>query len=71
MGIKYLTNADEECVNIFMWVVDKTLHHEAFMQQTAHLRELKYKMQRIKVSFIHNKMHFTSGANKSATTKMR
>jgi PHAT len=41
-----------------MWLIDKALHHEAFMQQTAHLKELKYKMQRVKMSFSHNKMHF-------------
>lgn len=68
MSIKYLTNADEECVNMFVWVVDKALHHEAFMQQTCHLKELKYKMQRIKVSFIH-KLHYNS-ASKTAN-KMR
>lgn len=52
-----------------MWLIDKALHHDAFMQQIGHLKELKYKMQRIKMSFTH-KMHFrTDKANSSG--KMR
>lgn len=69
MNIKYLTNADEDCVNLFMWTVDKTLHHESFLQQSGHLKELKYKMQRIKNNFVHNKMHFNTA--KTANSKMR
>lgn len=75
MSLKYLANADEEPVNVFMWLIDKAFHHDAFMQQTAHLKDLKYKMQRIKLSFVHNKMHFSSvnkGANNNnSNNKMR
>jgi hypothetical protein len=39
------------------------------MQQTGHLKELKYKMQRIKANMSHNKMHFNN--SKVANTKMR
>lgn len=67
--MKYMTSPDEEVVNLFMWLVDKALHHDAFMQQTGHLKELKYKMQRIKANMSHNKMHFNN--SKVANTKMR
>lgn len=70
LSIKYLNAADEELVNVFMWLIDKALHHDAFNQQTARLKELKYKMQRVKMSFTHNKIHF--GPNKAASNnKMR
>lgn len=69
VNFKIMTASEDDCINIFVWLVDKTLHHEAFMQQTAHLKELKYKMQRIKVSHVHNKMHF-SNVNKGQN-KMR
>lgn len=71
MSIKYLSNADEECVNVFMWLIDKALHHDAFMQQSAHLKEFKYKMQRIKMTFSHNKMHFSSNNKAANNNKMR
>lgn len=70
LSIKYLTNADEESVNVFMWLIDKALHHEAFIQQTAHLKELKYKMQRVKMSFTHNKLHYNSNS-KANNNKIR
>lgn len=70
LSIKYLSSADEESANVFLWVIDKALHHEAFMQQTTHLKELKYKMQRVKMTFTH-KMHFGVGKSGSHTNKMR
>lgn len=65
---KLIQNCEEECVNAFMWLVDKALHHDAFMQQTARLKEFKYKMQRMRVQYNHNKLHFNS-CNKAS--KMR
>jgi PHAT len=70
MSMKYMANPDEEVINVFMWLVDKALHHDALMQQTAHLKEFKYKMQRIKASFSHNKLHFNTSKG-GANTKMR
>lgn len=61
-SIKFFTSADEESVNIFLWVLDKALHHEAFVQQIPHLKEYKGKLQRIKMMFS-NKMY--NGNNSS------
>lgn len=69
MNLKFISGTDEEALNLFMWLVDKALHHEAFMQQTAHLKEFKYKMQRYKAQYSHNKMHYNSA--KSVPSKMR
>ncbi|KAG5678182.1 hypothetical protein PVAND_007875 [Polypedilum vanderplanki] len=60
-SIKYISNTDEESVNIFLWVLDKALHHEAFIQQIPHLKEYKGKLQRLKMMF--TSKGFNSGSN--------
>ena len=71
-SIKYLSSADEESVNVFLWVLDKALHHEAFLQQAARLKEYKYKLQRIKMMFA-NKLYNgnSTNNNKGSNMKMR
>lgn len=64
-SMKYFSNTDEESVNVFMWVLDKTIHHEAFVQQIARLKEYKYKLQRIKMMFGGSKL-YNNGNNNSA-----
>ena len=51
-SIKFFTLQDEESVNVFMWVLDKAIHHDAFNQQVQHLRDYRYKLQRIKNMFV-------------------
>lgn len=63
-SIKFFTSQDEECVNVFMWVLDKAIHHEAFNQQIQHLRDYRYKLQRIKNMF-GNKSYGNNGSNSS------
>lgn len=63
-SIKFFTSQDEECVNVFMWVLDKAIHHDAFNQQIQHLRDYRYKLQRIKNMF-GNKSYGNSGSNSS------
>lgn len=70
VGGKYVTNFDEESANLFVWLVDKALHHDAFIQQTAHLKELKYKVHRMRMTVAQNKMHYGAGI-KGNNTKMR
>lgn len=69
-SIKYLSNADEDSVNVFLWVLDKSLHHEAFIQQAPRLKEYKYKLQRIKMMFA-NKLYNGNTANASKGTNMK
>ncbi|XP_070497457.1 protein Smaug [Chironomus tepperi] len=70
-SIKYLSSADEESVNVFLWVLDKALHHEAFLQQAARLKEYKYKLQRIKMMFANKLYNGNSTNNKGNNMKMR
>lgn len=63
-GVKFFTTQDEECVNVFMWVLDKTIHHDAFSTQVGHLRDYRYKLQRIKNMFM-NKSFGNNGSNTS------
>lgn len=67
---KYVANMEDECLNLFMWLTDKAIHHDAFMQQTAHLKDLKYKVHRQKMNHAHNKLHYSS-ASKVNNNKMR
>lgn len=62
--VKFFTNQDEECVNVFMWVLDKTVHHDAFSAQVGHLRDYRYKLQRIKNMFV-NKSFGANGSTSS------
>jgi len=63
-SIKFFTNQDEECVNVFLWILDKTIHHDAFSSQTGHLKDYRYKLQRIKNMF-GNKSYGSNGSNSS------
>lgn len=63
-GVKFFTTQDEECVNVFMWILDKTIHHDAFTPQIQHLRDYRYKLQRIKNMF-GNKSYGNNGSNGS------
>jgi hypothetical protein len=72
LSIKFLPTMDEDSLNAFMWLIDKSLHHDAFQQQAAHLKELKFRVQRIKMSFGGHKTHFTANkANNNNNNKLR
>lgn len=68
MGLKYLSQQDEEAVNVFFWVVEKALHNEAFIQQLNHLKEFRFKLSKIKMSF-GPKLHYKPG--QMAANKIR
>jgi hypothetical protein len=62
-SMKYVSSADEEAVNAFIWVLDKTIHHDAFVQQQGRLKEYKHKLQRIKIMFGGGKIFCGNGNN--------
>jgi len=63
LSLKYLTQQDEEAVNVFLWIIDKSLHNDAFLQQVNHLKEYKFKLSKVKMTFA-PKSHF----NKNQTS---
>jgi len=76
MSIKsYITLSDEDIVNVFMWIVDKAIHHDAFSKQEGLLRDYKQKLVRAKVTIVNggmmnnNKQH--QHYNKGNNLKMR
>ncbi|CRL01132.1 CLUMA_CG014369, isoform A [Clunio marinus] len=62
MNVKFIQNCDEECFSAFNWLVDKALYHDSFAQQITRLKEFKYKIQRLKIQYGHNKFNFSSGS---------
>jgi hypothetical protein len=73
LSIKYNPNIEDDTLNVFMWLLDKAMHHDAFQHQLAHLKEFKFRMNRIKMQFSNqHKMHFNNNNNsKGNTNKMR
>jgi hypothetical protein len=63
LSIKYLSSSDEDTISVFAWILDKALHHEAFLQQTPHLKEYKGKLQRLKKMFGTNLFNNNNGSN--------
>lgn len=51
---------DEEHVTAFLWILERALHNEAFLGQMNLLKELKFKVSKIKLQFV-NKPHFGKG----------
>lgn len=49
--------AEEECVSQFLWMLDRSLHNEALHEQMEVLKELKFKMSKIRMLYV-NKPHF-------------
>lgn len=49
--------SDEEYVTTFLWILERALHNEAFLGQMNLLKELKFKVSKIKLMFV-NKPHY-------------
>lgn len=56
---------DEECVNAFMWILDRALHSEAFVAHTNMLKEHKFKVSKIKLQFV-PKGHYPKTTNQNS-----
>ena len=55
---------DEDTINVILWLLERSLHNEAFMAQTNPLKEHKFKLNKMKSQFA-PKGHYgkTSGSN--------
>lgn len=49
---------EEELVTTFLWILERALHNEAFLGQMNLLKELKFKVSKVKLQFA-NKLHFS------------
>lgn len=73
LSIKYHPSLDEDSLNAFIWLLDKALHHDAFHTQTAHLKEVKFRVQRLKMTTCGggHKQSAYIAVNKQPNPKMR
>ncbi|XP_017469462.1 PREDICTED: protein Smaug isoform X1 [Rhagoletis zephyria] len=53
---------DEENINVLMWVLDRSIHNEAFVNQSTQLKELKFKLSKLKMSIGHKAHHVKNGS---------
>lgn len=54
---------DEDSINVILWLLERSLHNEAFMAQTNQLKEHKYKLSKIKNQHFAPKGHYNKGGN--------
>ncbi|XP_034658635.1 protein Smaug isoform X2 [Drosophila subobscura] len=52
---------DDETMGVFMWILDRSIHNEAFMNHANQLKELKFKLSKLKISMV-SKMHHVKTA---------
>ncbi|KFB51118.1 AGAP006702-PA-like protein [Anopheles sinensis] len=53
---------DEEYLNIFMWIVERALHNDAFLAHSGPMKEHKFKVSKIKMQLT-PKGHFAKNTN--------
>ena len=42
---------DEECVNAVLWILERSIHSDAFVSHTNQMKEHKFKLSKIKMQF--------------------
>lgn len=52
---------DDETLGVFMWILDRSIHNEAFMNHANQLKELKFKLSKMKISMV-PKLHHVKPA---------
>lgn len=63
---------DEDSINVVLWLLERSLHNEAFMAQTNQLKEQKYKLTKIKNQHFAPKGHYNKGgAHNLGLNKLR
>lgn len=66
MTAKHIVPQDEEYVNTLLWIIDKAVNNEAFVTRTNSLKEIRYKMLRIKTQFP-SKSHYSKNNTSTAS----
>ncbi|XP_058066219.1 protein Smaug [Anopheles bellator] len=61
---------DEEYLNIFLWILERALHNDAFVAHFAQIKDHKYKLSKVKIQLAPKSGHFpknltTAGVNSS------
>ncbi|XP_063699187.1 protein Smaug [Culicoides brevitarsis] len=63
---------DEDTINVVLWLLERSLHNEAFMAQTNQLKEHKFKLSKIKNQYFSSKGHYNKNSvNNNGLNKLR
>ncbi|XP_055911015.1 protein Smaug isoform X2 [Eupeodes corollae] len=54
---------DEENVSVLLWILERTIHGEAFAAHVNQLKELKFKIAKLKISFAPKAHHLKSSSS--------
>ena len=54
---------DDENISVIMWILDRSIHNEAFVNQVTQLKELKFKLSKLKMALTPKLHHNKSGSN--------
>ncbi|KAL7733992.1 hypothetical protein ACLKA6_011686 [Drosophila palustris] len=57
---------EEETLGVFMWILDRSIHNEAFVNHANQLKELKFKLSKLKMSMV-PKMHHVKSTGGTTT----
>lgn len=73
IGSKHIcSQQDEDSINVILWLLERSLHNEAFMAQTNQLKEHKYKLTKLKNQNFAPKGHYNKGGgNNGGINKLR
>ncbi|XP_030373367.1 protein Smaug isoform X1 [Scaptodrosophila lebanonensis] len=58
---------DDETLGVFMWILDRSIHNEAFVNHANQLKELKFKLSKLKMSMV-PKLHHVKAAPSNGST---
>ncbi|XP_055380872.1 protein Smaug [Condylostylus longicornis] len=61
---------DEESINSLLWILERSIHNEAFLAYSNQLKEHKFKLSKIRLSFV-PKIHPNKTSNSSGFNKPR
>lgn len=53
---------EEECMNVFIWVLERALHNDAFASHATQIKEYKYKANKLKMAYA-PKSHYAKNAS--------
>ncbi|TMW39817.1 hypothetical protein DOY81_015103, partial [Sarcophaga bullata] len=54
---------DDDNISVILWILDRTIHNEAFVNHANQLKELKFKLSKLKMSLTPKIHHSKNGSN--------
>ncbi|XP_075164206.1 sterile alpha motif domain containing protein 4 smaug isoform X2 [Haematobia irritans] len=54
---------DDDNISVILWILDRSIHNEAFVNHVNQLKELKFKLSKLKMSLTPKMHHAKNGSN--------